>query len=326
MIVVTGGAGFIGSALIWTLNRRGRRDILVVDQFDRGPKWKNLRGLDFHDVRDKERFMSRLRDGSADPSVETVFHLGARTDTTEDDVGRLLRDNYRYTVDLARWALERDVRFIYASSAATYGDGSGGYDDDPERLGKLRPLNPYAYSKHLFDRHARQRGWLDAAVGLKFFNVYGPHEYHKGNMRSMVHKGFEQARDRGVIRLFKSHRPEVEHGEQKRDFLYVKDAVNITLFFHDHPGISGIFNAGTGRARSFNDMARAVLDHVDGEGRIEYFDMPEELRDQYQYFTEADLTKLRGAGYEEELVSLEEGIRDYLNNYLLSANRYLSLP
>lgn len=326
MIVVTGGAGFIGSALVWALNRRGRRDILVVDQFDRGSKWKNLRNLDFHDFRDKERFLNRLRDGSNDPPIETIFHLGARTDTTEDDVGHLLRNNYRYTVDLARWALERDVRFIYASSAATYGDGSDGYEDDRQALGQLTPLNPYAYSKHLFDRHARHRGWLDTIVGLKYFNVYGPHEYHKGDMRSMVHKGFEQARDRGVIRLFKSHRSDVEHGEQKRDFLYVKDAVDITLFFHDQPGISGIFNAGTGRARSFNDMARAVLEHVVDDGNIEYFDMPGELRGQYQYFTEADLTKLRDVGYEKEPFSLEDGIRDYLNHYLLSGDRYLSRP
>ncbi len=326
MIVVTGGAGFIGSTLIWALNRRGRRDILVVDRFERGSKWKNLRGLDFHDYQDKQRFRERL-DGRADgPSVDTVFHLGARTATTEDDVGYLMENNYRYTMDLARWALKRGARFIYASSAATYGDGDEGYGDEEDRLDELRPRNPYAYSKHLFDRHARRRGWLDEIVGLKYFNVYGPHEYHKGDMRSMVHKGFEQARDRGVIRLFRSHREGVEHGEQKRDFLYVKDAVEATLFFHDHPDTAGIFNVGTGRARSFNDMARAVLKHAAPEGNVEYFDMPEKLRDQYQYFTEADLTNLREAGFDRDFVSLEEGIRDYVRNHLLSGERYLSVP
>ncbi|MGM0381604.1 MAG: ADP-glyceromanno-heptose 6-epimerase [bacterium] len=331
MFVVTGGAGFIGSALIYQLNNRGHGEILAVDSFEQGEKWQNLRNLELMDYMDKEDFRERINSNSLPCQPEAIFHLGACSATTETDMGYLMDNNYNYTRQLAAYSLENDIRFIYASSAATYGDGSKGYSDDHELLPELQPLNKYAYSKYLFDLYARKQGWLDRLVGLKYFNVYGPNEYHKGEMRSVVHKSFEQVRDDGEVRLFKSHRPDYEDGQQKRDFLYVKDAVKMTLFFLDNPGLSGIFNIGRGKARPFADLGGGVVETMKnssradttGEERINYIDMPEELRERYQYFTEADISKLRNAGYEEEIYTLEEGIKDYLENYLLTDDPYL---
>jgi len=316
MIIVTGGAGFIGSAIIWGLNQRGIHDILVVDDLGEDEKWKNLRSLKFADYLDKSDFLELVKSGCIRGDVETIFHLGACTDTTEMDAGYLLWNNYEYTKELALYAIKKGIRFIYASSAATYGDGSQGFSDDHEELERLVPINPYAYSKHLFDLWALRKGLLDKIAGLKYFNVYGPNEYHKGEMRSMVLKAYEQIKDVGYVRLFRSHRPDFRDGEQRRDFIYVKDAVRMTLFFMDNRDVNGIFNVGTGKARTFNDLVKAVFDALGLEPRIEYFDMPPELRDQYQYFTQAELDKLRAAGGPIETTPLEDAVREYVLEYL----------
>lgn len=318
MIVVTGGAGFIGSVLVWALNRRGREDILIVDHLGTNEKWHNLVGLSFVDYLDKAEFIDSLDQGRFDGAVEAIFHLGACSSTTESDAGYLMENNYRYTLRIGTWWEHHpEVRFVYASSAATYGDGSRGHGDDEALLPRLRPLNMYGYSKHLFDLVAARRGWLSRAVGLKYFNVYGPNESHKGPMRSLVNKAFPGVRDEGRIRLFKSHRPEYQDGEQVRDFVYVKDAVEMTLFFMDRPEIHGVFNIGTGNARSWNDLAAALFAATGREGTVEYAPMPEAIRPKYQYHTQADMSKLRTAGYTGECRSLEQGIAEYVQTYLM---------
>ncbi len=323
MIVVTGGAGFIGSALVWALNERGYHEIVVVDRLRDGKKWLNLSKLEIHDYFDKKDFIEQVQAGELEYEPDVIFHLGACSSTTEEDADYLMRNNFQYTRKLAEYALAQESRFIYASSAATYGGGELGYLDDHNMLSELQPLNKYAYSKHLFDLHALHNGWLEEIVGLKYFNVYGPHEFHKGEMRSVIHKSTGQALENDTIRLFKSHREDYEDGQQKRDFLYVKDAVKMTLFFMDNPEVNGIYNIGAGTARTFDDLAGAVFETLEKPEQIEYFDMPEEIRERYQYYTEADLTKLREAGYTEEITSLEAGIEDYLENHLLKEDPYL---
>jgi ADP-L-glycero-D-manno-heptose 6-epimerase len=316
MIIVTGGAGFIGSALIAELNRRRFSDILVVDQLGANEKWKNLQNLSFADYIEKDDFMEMVVENKLDCPVDVVFHLGACSDTMETNASYLVKNNYEYSKLLAQWATDADVRFIYASSAATYGDGSAGFSDDEEKMGILKPLNMYGYSKHLFDMWARRAGLLSKVVCLKYFNVFGPNEYHKGEMMSFVVKAFEQIRESGKVRLFKSYKPEYADGEQVRDFLYVKDAVNMTLFFFDNPHINGIFNIGTSETRTWNDLVIAVFVAMGRKPDIEYVEMPTSIRNQYQYFTQADLTKLRRAGYSEPITPLEEAVRDYIQNYL----------
>jgi len=316
MIIVTGGAGFIGSTLIAALNKRQITDILVVDELGTDQKWKNLRNLSFADYVEKDDFLEMVIEDKLDSSVESVFHLGACSDTTETNASFLIKNNYEYSKLLAQWATDAGVRFIYASSAATYGDGSAGFSDDQEKMENLKPLNIYGYSKHLFDLWVRRAGLLKKLVGLKYFNVYGPNEYHKADMRSFVIKAFEQINATGKVRLFKSYKPEYADGEQKRDFIYVKDAVDMTLFFYDNPKINGLFNIGTGKARSWNDLVKAVFAAMGKKPNIEYIDMPESIRDQYQYFTEADITNLRKAGYDKEITTLEDAIKDYVRNYL----------
>jgi ADP-L-glycero-D-manno-heptose 6-epimerase len=217
---------------------------------------------------------------------------------------------------LAQWATEANVRFIYASSAATYGDGSKGFSDDEEKIEMLQPLNLYGHSKQLFDLWAHRNDLLKKIVGLKYFNVFGPNEYHKGDMRSFVVKAFEQINTTGKVRLFKSYKPEFKDGQQMRDFLYIKDAVDMTLFFYDNPKINGLFNIGAGKARTWNDLAKAVFIAMDKKPNIEYIDMPESIRNQYQYFTQADITKLHKAGYKKQITPLEDAIKDYVQNYL----------
>lgn len=324
MIVVTGGAGFIGSALVWELNNRGYTNIKIVDDLETGKKWKNIRSLDYLDYQNKWKFLEDVQEEELAGDVETVFHLGACSATTEEDATYLMKNNYEYTKTLAKWSLNQDIRFIYASSAATYGDGGKGYSDNHDLIPELKPLNKYAFSKLRFDEHAYRKNWLHEIVGLRYFNVYGPNEYHKGNMRSVVNKSFPQAINNGTIKLFKSHRDDIEHGQQKRDFLYVKDAVDMTLFFHENPNITGIYNIGTGQARPFDDLAASVFDALDKPTDIEYFDMPEDIRENYQYYTEADLTKLRDAGYEKTITDLKDGIKDYVVNYLNTDGIYLS--
>jgi len=316
MIIVTGGAGFIGSAIIAVLNKRGITDILVVDQLGCDQRWKNLRNLSFADYVEKDDFLEMVIENKLCPPIQAIFHLGACTSTTETNASYLAKNNYEYTKLLAQWATGAGIRFIYASSAATYGDGSAGFSDDEKTIEKLQPLNMYGYSKHLFDLWAKRAGLLKKIVGLKYFNVFGPNEYHKADMRSFVLKSFEQINTAGKVRLFKSHRPDYKDGEQLRDFLYVKDAVDMTLFFYDNPLIGGLFNIGTGQARSWNDLVKAVFAAMGKKPNIEYIDMPDSIRNQYQYFTQADIAKLRSTGYKKDITTLENAIKDYVQNYL----------
>ncbi len=316
MIIVTGGAGFIGSALIAALNKRQIADILVVDRLDSDEKWKNLRNLSFADYVEKDDFLEMVLENKLSPPIEAVFHLGACTSTTETNASYLIKNNYEYTKLLAQWATDANIRFIYASSAATYGDGSAGFSDDESQINKLRPLNMYGYSKQLFDLWARRTNLLKKIAGLKYFNVFGPNEYHKGDMQSFVLKAFKQINAKGKVGLFKSYKPEFKDGGQKRDFIYVKDAADMTLFFLDNRQLTGLFNIGTGQPRTWNDLVKAVFAAMDKPPNIEYIEMPESIRSQYQYFTEADIAKLRKAGYDKKTTSLEDAIKDYVQNYL----------
>lgn len=322
MIIVTGGAGFIGSAIVWQLNRLGESKIIIVDELGSDEKWKNLTGLNFDDFVHKDDFISMLIDGEINFDIRAIIHMGAISSTTEKDADYLFSNNYLYTRELAKYCLEKNIRFIYASSAATYGDGSLGFDDDENKLETLRPLNMYGYSKQLFDLWAKREGVLNKIVGLKYFNVFGPNEYHKGDMRSVAHKAFEQINETGKLMLFKSKNPNYKDGEQLRDFIYIKDAVDMTLFFLDRPDKNGIYNVGSGKARAWNDLAVSVFNAMGKKPNIEYIDLPVQLEDKYQYFTEANLTKIIKAGYTKPVSKLEDGISDYINNYLLK-NKYL---
>ncbi len=322
MIAVTGGAGFIGSAVIWALNRKGRKDILVVDALTTDERWKNLINLRFADYIDKQEFLDQLEKGSLDQSVSGIIHLGACSSTTERDAGFLIRNNHQYTQHLARWCLDHTKRFVYASSAATYGDGRQGFSDDHARLETLKPLNMYGYSKHLSDLWSWQNGHLNKIAALKYFNVFGPNEYHKEDMRSVVHKAYCQINETGKVRLFKSHKEGFQDGWQLRDFIYVKDAVAATLGIYENPKANGIFNIGTGQARSFYDLAVTTFHAMDLEPYIEYIDMPETIRDKYQYFTQAETAKLKTLGL-NTMHSLEDAITDYVRNYILKDDPYL---
>lgn len=316
-VIVTGGAGFIGRNLVAELNRRGETDILLVDQLGEAAKWKNLVGLEYEDYIDKVDFRNAVYEDAIE-DAEAVLHMGACSSTTEEDADYLADNNYAYTRELCEWCRNRGIRFVYASSAATYGDGSHGYLDTDDVTPALEPLNMYGYSKHMFDLWALKNGLFSSIVGLKYFNVYGPHEDHKDDMRSMVHKAYGQIRDTGTVRLFRSHRPEYADGEQKRDFVFVGDAVDQTLWYLDHPEVGGLFNCGTGTARSWNDLAAAVFAAMGLEPNIQYIDMPDILREKYQYFTEADMTKTRGAGYTQAPTPLQDGVRQYVAEYLES--------
>ena len=320
MVVVTGGAGFIGSAIAQALNDRGRTDLIVVDEVDHPEKEKNLISIKYHELRGKDVFLENVLNLDL-PSIEAIIHMGACSSTTETNEVFLTENNYDYTRHLAQYALKKDIRFIYASSAATYGNGEMGYRDDESKLHTLKPLNLYGESKQKFDLWAEGQGVLDRIVGLKYFNVFGPNEYHKEDMQSMVRKGFLQARETNKIRLFKSYRKEYADGGQERDFLYIKDAVKMTLFFLDQQDAGGIFNVGAGKARNWNDLATTVFKAMDREPKIEYIEMPDSIRDQYQYHTSAKMKKIRDAGYTEPITSLEEGITDYIQNYLLPNKR-----
>ena len=316
MIIVTGGAGFIGSAIIWRLNTINFDDIIIVDSLGNEEKWKNLVGLNFRDFIHKDDFIN-LTETSALEIPTAIIHMGANSSTTEKDADSLLSNNFEYSKKLVEYCLTKEVRFIYASSAATYGDGSVGFDDHEADLHLLRPLNMYGYSKMMFDFWALKRGILNKIAGLKYFNVYGPNEYHKGDMRSVVHKAYEQISDTGKTRLFKSADPKYKDGEQMRDFIYIKDAVDMTLFFLEHPDKNGLFNIGSGKARTWNDLVNSLFNAMNKNAEIEYFDMPAHLLEKYQYFTEAKMDKIKKAGYSKPPMSLEDGITDYVQNYLL---------
>ncbi|MGD9562903.1 MAG: ADP-glyceromanno-heptose 6-epimerase [Pyrinomonadaceae bacterium] len=318
-IIVTGGAGFIGSAVVWRLNDLGYDNILIIDRMDESDKWKNLAPLKFEELIDADEFLKNLNLFA--PAV--VFHLGACSSTTENDAAYMMKNNYTYSTKVCNWAVEHDIRFIYASSAATYGDGSAGMEDGTESLDRLRPLNIYGYSKHLFDQYATRNGMFDRIVGLKYFNVFGPNENHKGDMRSLVNKAFDQINQSGKLELFRSADPQYKDGEFGRDFVYVKDAVDMTLSFMTGTGLSnghtrsgGLFNIGSGRMQTWNELAAAIFKALDMPPNIEYIDMPAHLRDRYQYHTQADVTRLREAGYTADVTPLDTAVADYVRNYL----------
>jgi ADP-L-glycero-D-manno-heptose 6-epimerase len=317
MIIVTGGAGFIGSAIVWKLNQLGENKIIIVDELGVDEKWKNLVPLKFEDFIHKDDFLSKIIDQKSPFEIDSIIHMGANSSTTEKDANHLFSNNYLYTKELAKYCLGKNIRFIYASSAATYGDGSFGFNDDENELETLRPLNMYGYSKQLFDVWAKRNGIFNKVVGLKYFNVFGPNEYHKGDMRSVVHKAFEQARNTGKVKLFKSLNSDYKNGEQLRDFIYIKDAVDMTLFLLNKADVNGLFNIGSGGARTWNDLVIALFKALNKPVKIEFIDLPQHLHDKYQYFTEAKIEKIKKAGYKGSITSLEAGVTDYVKDYLL---------
>lgn len=314
-IVVTGAAGFIGRNVVSALNARGRSDILLVDDLGTSDKWRNLRGLEYDDFIPSSELMPYLASPRGQ-DVREIVHMGACSATTERDADYLVANNYRYTVDLMTWSLAHGARLVYASSAATYGDGTLGYSDADDVTPTLRPLNMYGFSKHMADLWALRHGFLDSMVGLKFFNVYGPYEEHKDDMRSLVSKAYRQVRDTGRITLFRSHRPEFADGEQMRDFIYVDDAVDVVLYFLDHPERNGLFNCGTSQAATWLELTHALFDALGQPPQVDFVDIPESIRDRYQYFTEADGSKLRSAGYAGTFRGVDEGVREYVDTFL----------
>ena len=317
-VLVTGGGGFIGSTLVWELNGRGCTDIVIAESAPKAERSRYLRHLKFADYLGPQETLSCLAAGKLG-QFDFAFHLGACSSTTETNREYLYRNNFEFSRDLAAWAVAAGTRFVYASSAATYGDGAGMDDSNPENLERLRPLNLYGESKHLMDLHAWRQGWLERVVALKYFNVFGPNEEHKGDMRSVVNKSFGQVMQTGDMRLFKSYRPEYADGEQRRDFLYVKDAVRMTLHLAENRRAAGIFNIGSGKAHTWNELAAAIFNALGRSPRIEYIEMPGSIRDKYQYFTEAKIGKLRSAGYTGPITPLGEAVRDYVQNYLVPA-------
>lgn len=313
-IVVTGGAGLIGSAVIWALNRRGLDDILVVDRLDTSEKWRHLVPLRFADYVDADAFAEAF-DAGACGDVRTIVHLGACSSTTERDAAYLMRNNYEYTKRLATRAAERGVRFVYASSAATYGGLEEGLSEDVD-LRSLRPLNAYAFSKSAFDLYARRTGLAERCCGIKYFNVFGPNEDHKGEMRSVVLKAYEQIRQTGIVKLFKSYRPDFADGEQRRDFIYVKDAAEMTVHLAS-AGANGIVNVGSGMAQTWLSLVRPIFRALRVPERIEFVDMPEQLRGKYQYSTCASIERLRASGYERPIAPLADAVTDYVTAYLV---------
>jgi len=324
MIVVTGGAGFIGSAFVWKLNEQGIDDVLVVDDLGTDEKWRNLVPRRFSDYLHRTAFREKLLAGAFDQAgVSAIVHMGACSSTTERDGEYLMDNNYRYTRDLAEWAAGRNVRFVYASSAATYGDGAQGFPDDEDAIPGLRPLNMYGYSKQLFDQWALRTGMIRRLAGLKFFNVFGPNEYHKGDMASLIFKAHGQIRETGELKLFKSYHPDYADGESLRDFVYVKDCVEVMWWLLQNPEVNGVYNVGTARARSWNDLARAVFSAMGREPSVRYIEMPEAMRGKYQYYTQASTEKLRGAGCPVTFRPLENAVSDYVTGYLAQENRCL---
>ncbi|PID27711.1 MAG: ADP-glyceromanno-heptose 6-epimerase [Candidatus Cloacimonadota bacterium] len=315
MIVLTGGAGFIGSVFLKKLNDNGIKDVLVVDELGSSDKWKNLVGKEYIDFVHKDEFMTLLDNEDFDKLTEAIIHLGACSSTTERDADFLMDNNHHYTSTLAEWAAENNVYFLYASSAASYGNGDQGFDDDPDKLITLRPENMYGYSKHLSDLWSKRQEVFDVIASVKFFNVFGPNEYHKNAMRSMVHKAFEQIKETGKIKLFKSYKPEFKDGCQLRDFVYVKDVVDVMFWMLENRK-TGLYNIGSGVTNSWIDLANAVFKAMGKEPEIEFIEMPEHMRDRYQYYTKANIKKLREAGYEKDFTSLEDAVDDYIKNYL----------
>ncbi|MDR3274254.1 MAG: ADP-glyceromanno-heptose 6-epimerase [Puniceicoccales bacterium] len=323
-ILLTGAAGFIGSVVVAELNNRGYENIIVSDYLDRDERFLNLIGLRFEEYVDANDLLQILEDGNSF-ELACIFHLGACAKTIEQDCNYLMRNNYEYTKALACFAAENNIRFVYASSAATYGDGSNGMADDETKLETLRPFSMYAYSKHLFDLFARNNGL--PAYGMKYFNVFGPNEYHKGDMGSVVMKAHESIVETGKVRLFKSKNPQYADGYQRRDFLYIKDAVDMAIFLANVDTsvngrkTHGIYNLGSEEAHSWIDLVTPVFETMGAPINIEYVDMPKDLEKKYQYYTRGDISKLRSIGYDKKLFSLGESVSDYVKNYLLPGNK-----
>lgn len=323
MIIITGGAGFIGSAFIWKLNQEGRDDIVIVDQLGTDDKWKNLVNRRFIDYIHKDDFLEMVDTDRVPFKIDALIHMGACSSTTERDADYLWHNNYVYTKLLAEWALNHSIRFIYASSAATYGDGTQRFSDDHKLIKDLKPINMYGYSKQIFDLWVLRNSLEKKIAGIKFFNVFGPNEYHKGDMSSIIFKAFHQITRTGKVQLFKSYKKDYRDGGQMRDFVYIKDCVNAMWWLLKNPKVNGIFNLGTGKARTWNDLIKAVFTAVKKKTNIEYIPMPEALRNQYQYFTEAQMSKLKKAGCPVKFSTLEDSVRDYVVNYLQKSDPYL---
>lgn len=316
MYIVTGAAGLIGSGIVWGLNQRGIEDILLVDHLGVSDKWKNLRALKYSDYMEKDAFRELIKNDHLNHhNIAAIIHMGACSSTTERNASYLVDNNYHYTRELALYAVKYGIKFLYASSCATYGDGSCGYNDDESSLDELRPMNMYGYSKHMFDLWAKRNKLLDKITGVKFSNVFGSNEQHKAEMRSVVCRAYEQITATGKLQLFKSYKPEYADGEQMRDFLYIKDAVDMVLFLLNHDNGCGIFNIGSGRAETWTLLATGAFKALGREINIEYIEMPEHIRDRYQYYTKAEMVKLRALGYEREAMPLTEAIKDYICNY-----------
>ena len=315
MIIVTGGAGFIGSCIVRELNNMGYEDIIIVDNIQKTEKWKNMRNKRYLEYISRNDFLNRLPGFAG--KVSHVIHMGACSATTELDFDFLYKNNFEYTKTLWKFCTENQCSFIYASSAATYGAGEFGFDDKMD-IKKLLPLNGYGYSKQLFDLWVEKQTLAPKQhVGFKFFNVYGPNEYYKGSMASVIFHSFNKISETGEMGIFKSYKEGYEDGKQLRDFVYVKDLCKVVHFMIDHPEVSGLFNLGTGTARSFYDLVAATFDAMGVKRNITFVEMPESLRPKYQYFTQAKMDKLREAGYKEDFYSLEEGAKDYVQNYLM---------
>ncbi len=325
MLLVTGGAGFIGSNLVAALNDAGRSDVVVCDTLGYDGKWRNLAKRQLADIVPPAELVSWL----IGRELEAVFHLGAISETTATDGDLVIETNFRLSIRLLDWCTANDVPFIYASSAATYGDGAQGFVDDPslDAMKQLRPMNLYGWSKLLFDKAVAERKACGAAmppqcVGLKFFNVFGPNEYHKGSMMSVLTKRFDDMRNGTGLQLFRSHREGIADGDQRRDFIYIDDVMRVMLWLWKTPAVSGLFNVGTGEPRSFKDMMLAAYAALGTTPAIDYIDMPLAIRDSYQYFTQSDGERLRGAGYNGGFTSLEDSVAAYVNGYLATPDRY----
>lgn len=320
MIILTGGAGFIGSCFLQKLNSNNITNIIIVDNLGSSEKWKNLVGKKFIDFIHKDNFLEKINNNHFGNNIQVIFHFGACTDTTERNADYMLYNNYTYSKELAKYAIKNNIRFIYSSSAATYGNGENGYKDTD--FYNLRPLNIYGYSKHLFDLWVLENNYDNYFTGLKFFNVFGPNEYHKKDMASMVYKSYKQVLENNKIMLFKSNHKDYQDGEQKRDFIYVKDVVEVIWNIYNS-NIMGIYNLGTGQASTWNQLAYAVFNSLGKEANIEYVDMPENLAEQYQNFTQADMKRLKGKNVLPSFYSLNEAIEDYIKNYLTKNWHYI---
>ena len=320
-IVVTGAAGFIGSCLVGFLNSKGFTDLILVDEFTRADKTPNLDGKKFRIKIEREVFFDWLRNNA--PDIQFVFHIGARTDTTEFNYAIHRHLNVDYSEKIWNYCTLHAVPLVYASSAATYGAGEFGYEDEHALSFKLKPLNAYGISKNEFDKWVLQQNnhppfW----AGLKFFNVYGPNEYHKGRMASVIWHSFNQIKKDGIVKLFKSHRPDFKDGQQLRDFIYVKDILSVCFWLMENQPAPAIYNLGTGKARAFEDLVKSTFAGIDKPSSITFIDMPEDIRDKYQYYTEANMNKLRNAGYVNDFYSLEKGVDDYVRHYLAEGKYY----